>query len=69
MKKKKILSYISASCIHNAFIKQIYVELPGICAAVQQNYHLLDENSSGKKNYLNYLFQDPEAVVCCRFCL
>jgi hypothetical protein len=23
--------------------------LPGICAAVQQNYHLLDENSSEKK--------------------
>jgi hypothetical protein len=46
---KKILSHISVSCIHNAFIKQICIELAGICAAVQQNYHLLDENSSEKK--------------------
>jgi hypothetical protein len=46
---EKILSHISMSCICNAFIKQTYIELPGICAAVQQNYHLLDENSSEKK--------------------
>ena len=46
---KKILSHISVSCIHNAFSKQIYIELPEICAAIRQNYHLLDENSSVKK--------------------
>jgi hypothetical protein len=52
--------------MYNAFIKQIYLYLPG--AVLQPNkITCLDENSYQKKP--KELLQDPEVVGCCRICL